>query len=171
MDAIQSLFIQYGWAICAALLVVILAFAGWIASLQRQIRRIQQHTNVIFRDANGNNLEEIFNKHIDNIYQNQAQLDQLAACTAELQATLQKCLRHVGYVRFDPFMNGGGDQSYALALLDDRRDGLVFLSLHTRTGTRIYAKPVQAGQSTYPLSEEEIEAIQQATQIPVPAGK
>ena len=71
-------------------------------------------------------------------------------------------LHKVAVVRFNPFNDTGGDQSFVIALLDARDNGLVLSSLFAREGTRIYTKPVQAGQSKYPLSEEEMEAIKRA---------
>ena len=68
-------------------------------------------------------------------------------------------LQHIGLVRFNPFDDTGSDQSFAIALLDGERDGVVISSLHGRTNTRVFAKPVQAGASSHALSEEEERAI------------
>ena len=71
-------------------------------------------------------------------------------------------MQHVGLVRYNPFQDTGGDQSFAIALLDQHGDGVVFSSLHNRSLTRIYAKPVKGGASALSLSEEEVQAVQQA---------
>ena len=68
----------------------------------------------------------------------------------------------MGLVRFNPFPDTGGNQSFALALLDESDDGFVVSSLHSRTGTRIYAKAVVGGKADTSLSTEENEAIDQA---------
>jgi len=69
-------------------------------------------------------------------------------------------IQKVGLLRFNPFKDTGGDQSFILALLDKEDSGVVISSLHTRTGTRWYAKRVVKGNSIeYDLSEEEIKAI------------
>lgn len=69
-------------------------------------------------------------------------------------------IQHVGLVRFNPFEDTGSDQSFAIALLDGERDGLVISSLHGRANTRVFAKPVRAGASSHALSDEEEQAIQ-----------
>ena len=57
----------------------------------------------------------------------------------------------------------GGNQSFAIALLDGHNNGLVISSLYTREGTRIYAKPIIKGNSPrHPLTEEEKKAIAKA---------
>lgn len=81
----------------------------------------------------------------------------------KLQEKSRKSLRRVGVVRFNPYNDVGGDQSFAVTLLDEEGNGLVFSSLHGREGTRVYAKPVRAGESQeYSLSDEEKEAIKVA---------
>jgi hypothetical protein len=71
-------------------------------------------------------------------------------------------LQRVGLVRYNPFEETGGNQSFALALLDAKGDGIVVSSLHARAGTRVYAKTVAGGQSEAALSDEESEAVRQA---------
>jgi hypothetical protein len=71
-------------------------------------------------------------------------------------------VQHVGLVRYNPFQDTGGDQSFALALLDKQGDGVVISSLHSRTMTRFYAKPIKGGVAVVSLSEEEVTAVQQA---------
>jgi hypothetical protein len=72
----------------------------------------------------------------------------------------------VGPVRFNPFEDTGGNQSFALALLDGNGDGFVVSSLHARAGTRVYAKSVARGASDAALSDEEGEALRQAMAKP-----
>jgi len=71
-------------------------------------------------------------------------------------------IQQVGIVRFNPFSEVGGDQSFSIALLDGRGNGVVITSLYTREGNRVYGKPIKAGQSEYLLSAEEKEAIERA---------
>lgn len=67
-----------------------------------------------------------------------------------------------GIVRFNPFSEVGGDQSFSIALLDGSDNGVVITSLYTREGNRVYGKPIKAGISEYLLSAEEKEAIEKA---------
>jgi len=69
-------------------------------------------------------------------------------------------LHKVAVVRFNPFKELGGNQSFAIALLDGNKSGIVISSLHTREGTRVYSKPILEGKSEkYALTEEEKNAI------------
>jgi hypothetical protein len=65
-------------------------------------------------------------------------------------------------VRFNPFEDTGGNQSFAVALVDAHGDGFVLSSLHGRGGTRVYAKAVANGSSEAALSAEESQALRSA---------
>jgi len=65
-------------------------------------------------------------------------------------------------VRFNPFGDTGGDQSFSLAVLDAHDSGYVLSSIHGRQGTRVYVKPIDFGKSKYQLSTEEDQALSQA---------
>ncbi len=69
---------------------------------------------------------------------------------------------HLGLVRFTPFSDTGGDQSFVLSLLDEGGSGILITSLHGRGVTRLYAKKVNGGKTDQPLSAEEKQALQEA---------
>ncbi|MCK9393388.1 MAG: DUF4446 family protein [Candidatus Paceibacterota bacterium] len=58
-------------------------------------------------------------------------------------------------IRYNPFSEVGGDQSFSLVLLNNKNDGFVFTSIYTKEGNRLYAKPISKGESKYQLSDEE----------------
>jgi Protein of unknown function (DUF4446) len=68
----------------------------------------------------------------------------------------------VGVVRFNPYHDTGGDHSFAVALLDAAGAGVVISGLYHRDRCRVYAKPVNAWDSTYQLTDEERDAIERA---------
>ena len=73
-------------------------------------------------------------------------------------------IQKIGLVRFNPFNDTGGDQSFILALIDAEESGVVVSGLHTRNGTRWYAKKVTNGHGVeHELSSDELKAIKAAT--------
>jgi hypothetical protein len=72
-------------------------------------------------------------------------------------------IKKVGMVRFNPFSNAGGDQSFSIALLDSSNNGVVITSLYAHDGNRVYGKPIENSISKYSLSEEEKQAIKRVT--------
>lgn len=72
-------------------------------------------------------------------------------------------VQRVGLVRFNPFSDTGGSQSFTLAILDGHGSGLVMTSLYARSGNRWYVKEVTGGKGKeLALSKEEQLAIQKA---------
>ena len=71
-------------------------------------------------------------------------------------------IQEIGIVRFNPFKETGGNQSFSIALLDGNKDGVVISSLYGREGNRVFAKPIKNGESEYLLTEEEKKAIEKA---------
>jgi len=76
-----------------------------------------------------------------------------------IERNLLNCIQKIGVVRFNAFDNVGSDLSFSVALLDCNDNGIVLSGLYARDSSATYAKPVVSGRSVYPLSAEEIQAI------------
>lgn len=72
-------------------------------------------------------------------------------------------LQRIGFVRFNPYTEMGGDNSFALCILDGKLNGILIMGLHTRESTRLYSKEVESGKTKYRLSKEEQLALKKAT--------
>ena len=79
-----------------------------------------------------------------------------------LEAISKVTLQKTGIVRFNPFNDMGGNQSFIIALLDGKNNGFVISSLFIQEGNRVYTKEVKDGKSEHKLSKEELEAINRA---------
>ena len=77
---------------------------------------------------------------------------------------LRGSLQGIGVVRFNPFSGdgSGGNQSFCVALLDERLSGVVLSTLYARDRVGVYAKPIENGVSTFELTTEEQDAIEKA---------
>ena len=107
-------------------------------------------------------IDEILDRQLKSVESLSERVDALNKLHHELEHLSQRTIQKVAVIRYNPFSDTGGDQSFSIALLDGDGDGLVLSSLFGRAETRVFAKPVQAGQSKYTLTEEEQEAIQLA---------
>ena len=145
-----------------ALTAAVVALAVWVALLQRSASQLRRRLRTIFAGAGEQGLDEILDRLLRDMERTGQRLDAVNSLQLELSGLLQKAIQRVGVVRFNPFPDAGGDQSFAIALLDSEGTGLVVSSLHSRTETRVYAKPVANGRSRYSLSDEEQDAIQRA---------
>lgn len=151
-------------AIVIVLGALLLAALGFIAYLFLRTRRTELECELLLRGSEGTNFVEIVNDNIDQVH---GLLEEVGALSERYAAVLRRiagAVQHVGVVRFDAFRDLGGLLSFAVALLDDRGNGLVFSSIYGRSESRTYAKPVIERSSSYELSPEEHEAIRLAMQ-------
>jgi hypothetical protein len=86
-------------------------------------------------------------------------IGQLIRGQRETDKRVTGCVQRYGMVRFDAFVDVGGEQSFALALLDDKGTGLVLSNIYGRQDSRMYVKEMVDGQSDKPLSDEEKNAV------------
>jgi Protein of unknown function (DUF4446) len=121
-------------------------------------RAVRSYRHLV-RGERGSSLADVLEAHVGRVDEVTRQVNELLSVHGLLERRSRSSLQHIGMVRFNPFEDTGSDQSFAIALLDDRRDGIVISSLHGRANTRVFAKPVANGTSPHNLSDEESEAI------------
>jgi hypothetical protein len=138
--------------------------------LLRRTGRLSRRIESLMAGSDAQSLEAVLGSHIERVRQVVRDIDAVGARTATIERELKGSFGRVGLVRYNPFEDTGGNQSFALALLDGHGDGFVVSSLHSRNGTRIYAKAIAAGASETALSEEEAAALKQALAKPAPGA-
>lgn len=143
----------------AILSVVVLALLVLAIVTGRRIRDLRERLDGLTRGADGGSLEAILESHLGRVQSVAQRVDELSARSATLDSNGRRALQRVGLVRYNPFEETGGNQSFALALLDAKGNGIVLSSLHARAGTRIYGKSISAGRADAALSAEETEAL------------
>jgi hypothetical protein len=144
------------------LALAIVALAAWLLVLQRSESRLRSRLRRILSDNGSTGLDEVLAGQATRIEQLATRVDALTALQRELETATGRSVQKVAVVRFNPFQDSGGDQSFAIALLDQRGSGVVVSSLHGRAETRIFAKQVMNGRSAHSLSDEEQQAIREA---------
>ena len=150
-----SIVVALGVAVLLLLLIVVL--------LTIRLGRVDRRLRGITRSEEGESLEGILGTHLEKVHGLGREVERLTARTGALEAAALRTFQRVGLVRYNPFEETGGNQSFALALLDAEGNGWVLSSLHARAGTRVYAKAIRGGRSDAGLSEEETAAIRQAS--------
>jgi Protein of unknown function (DUF4446) len=140
----------------AVLLIVALVV---LVILARRTRRLERRIASLTRGGDGRTLEALLEAHFDRVAAVDRDVASLTARTGVLELAGRRAFQRLGLVRYNPFEETGGNQSFALALLDADDDGFVISSLHARSGTRVYAKALSRGRSEGALSAEEAEAL------------
>jgi hypothetical protein len=142
-----------------ALLVVAVVALVLAAVLWRRVGRLERRLGDLTRGESGRSLEAVLDAHLERVLSVGEHVDDLMTRTTRLEASSRRAFQRAGLVRYNPFEETGGNQSFALALLDADDDGLIISSLHARSGTRIYARTLSGGRADGALSAEETEAL------------
>lgn len=159
--AVINQFIQpYSEIIIASLILAVIALFAWIIYLGINLSKLKKKNAQLFTGKNVQNIEELLLKHSSNLKVLDKDIQELFNISNQINSLAFRGLHKIGVVRFNPFKDVGGDQSFSIALLNGKNNGVTLSSLYTREGTRIYAKSIGAGKSEkYPLTEEEEQAI------------
>jgi ABC-type multidrug transport system fused ATPase/permease subunit len=148
--------------ILGVFLFLILALAVVAAILWTRLSRLTQSYRALTAGTDGGSLEAVLEQHVGDVRTATTRVEALDTTTRRLERASRTYLQRVGFLRFNPFRDAGGDQSFALALADQDGNGVVISSLHSRDVTRVYGKALVAWESVYPLTDEEKQAIDKA---------
>ena len=141
--------------------VSIVALAFSIMSVV-QLRTLTRRFTDTLGGSSSDSIEATLSQHLVRVEEVDKRLTELQNEYKRLSITGATASQKISVVRFNPFGDTGGDQSFSLAVLDAHDSGYVLSSIHGRQGTRVYVKPIDFGKSKYQLSTEEQQALTQA---------
>jgi len=135
--------------------IAILIGAIWIIKTEKRLKRF-------FIGKKAKDLEDTIISLENDIAVLKSAKEKTEKEIAEINKKLKKSIRGLETVRFNPFPDQGSNQSFAIGMLNEDGDGVVFSSLYSRERMSIFAKPIKNGKSEYELTEEEKEALKKA---------
>lgn len=135
--------------------IAILISAIWTISTERRLKRF-------FSGKKAKDLEESILVLEDNISKLKSAKEKIEKELVEINKKLKKSVRGLETIRYNPFPDQGSNQSFAVGMLNEDGDGVVFSSLYSRERMSIFAKPVKNGKSEYELTTEEKEVLDKA---------
>jgi hypothetical protein len=131
--------------------------------MQISLRRLKRQKGEFDLGEAGKKIEEALAEQAKLIKVLDKDIHELYNISNQLNSLSLRSLHKVAMMRFNPFKDMGGDQSFSIALLNGKNNGIVISSLYTREGTRVYSKAITSGKSEkYPVTEEEEEIIKKA---------
>lgn len=129
--------------------------------------KIYSFFRVLSKSVGEKDLISVLEEVVNRVSKNDAKLIRFGNDLSQIKNEQRQSVQRIGHVRYNPFNDMGGDHSFCLTLLNDRLDGVIITSLHSRDMTRIYLKPVKNGTSTLSLSKEEEKSLGLAINHPV----
>lgn len=146
--------------------VILSLLLVWLGVLSALFYRLFTHYQRLTKGVTKRDLRSVLEKMLKDFEEDKTRIDQLIEETGKIKKEVLHDIQKIGLVRFNPFAETGGDQSFCLSVLDGEDSGLVLSSLHSRDTTRVYAKPVKKGKAIgYQLSDEEKRAIKEAKKV------
>ena len=139
-----------------------LIFLVWNILFEIRLHQQKKRISFFFQGKKAKDLEEVISEILKKIRSDEKEIKEILEKISELDEVALRAVQKIGIIRFNPFKDTGGNQSFSLAILDRKDDGVVISSYHSKDGTRVYAKPIRNGESNFPLSKEEELAIKQA---------
>jgi hypothetical protein len=138
-------------------------FALWLVIITILLVRMLLHYRRLTADVSKKDLISSLNQLISVSERNSEDLKNLSEKLNKETEENKRHFQHLGFKRYNPFTDTGGDQSFSVVLIDDFGDGIMISSLHSRENTRLYAKKIDGGKVVgQALSSEEQEVIKQA---------
>lgn len=163
MESINTLIELYTiQIIAAAALLSMLSLLFVVMNYVRTTKVLRRYRRLM-RGADNINLEAMLHQHLDTMQDSMVGLKDIERVTDSLSKQLDGCVQRVGMVRYNAFEQMGGEQSFSVAFLDNQGNGMILTSLYGRSSSTTFGKPVQHHKSSYPLSNEEQEALAQAS--------
>lgn len=142
--------------------IVILLVIGLVIVMIKFNKISKKYTEFMKKLGNGKNIEEDLENYMYRVERVEKQNAEILNYIKNVDNDLNKCIQKIGIVRYNAFQDTGSDLSFALALLDEKNNGVVLNGIYSREMSNIYAKPVENGKSKYTISEEENLAIEKA---------
>ena len=154
MDTLNILLIGSG--VVVLVLVILNAFLIFYSY------KINKKFDLLLEKGKLKDLKDVLFKQIDKTKNQEEIINEVICRIKDLENISERTFQKIGVIRFNPFNNLGGNQSFTIALLDKQNNGFVISSLFIKEGNRVYAKAVKNGKSEHPLSGEEEEALKRA---------
>lgn len=147
----DPLFLIY--AFCAVILFLII----WVVRLEIKIHRL-------LKGKNAKSLEDTIIQNLESV-ENLQQFQKDAIDYFEnIESRLRRSIQGVDTVRFNPFKGTGegGNQSFSTTFINEKGDGVVISTLHSRDRISVFSKPLEKFQSSFELTEEERQVVENA---------
>ena len=155
-------FLKTNTSIFIILIINTILFISVIISNTRISKMNKNNKEFMKKLGSGKDIKEDLNSYMERVNDIEAEISQIHSYFNQVNNNLKQCIQKVGIVRYNAYKDAGNDLSFAVAILDDKDNGVVFNGIYSREMSNIYAKPIENGKSKYNLTEEEITAIEKA---------
>ncbi|NMA85734.1 MAG: DUF4446 family protein [Tissierellia bacterium] len=162
MEHISKIIEIYYIEIVLGLAVAFLLLLAFYIIAEIRISKLRDRYDKLTMGVDGANIEEILLENGKEISRIQENIGTINAEINNLDTRLKFAVQKIGFIRYNAFADMGSELSYSIVLLDEHLNGFVLTSIYGREQSVSYAKPIKDGKSTFPLSAEEMQAMDRA---------
>lgn len=145
---------------------LLIACISWLLFITFMFWRMLTHYNKLTSGAGEKGLRSLLEEILKLGAQNKKDIETLRTFCDKIEKEGEFHIQKVGLLRFNPFKDTGGDQSFILSLVDKNDTGVIVSGLYSRSGLRWYVKQVKDGKGTeHELSSDEKKALSEAGNI------
>lgn len=135
----------------------------WLIAITLFFWKILNHYNRLTKGVSAKSLRTVLEELVKEAEVNKKDIEFLKGYSLKLEKEGSLHIQKIGLIRFNPFKDTGGDQSFILSLTDSKDTGVIISGLYSRSGTRWYAKKIKEGKGVeHDLSEEEKKVLREA---------
>ena len=148
------------------IITLLLLLCLWLAGVSYFLWKMSSHYSSLTKSVDRKSLPAILETILKESQENRKALAELEKRYDTIEKEGRYHIQKIGLLRFNPFKDTGGDQSFILTFVDANDTGVIISGLYSRSGTRWYAKKITKGKShEHDLSDDEKKALKLAQPI------
>ena len=124
-------FLIFSFFINVILVILVLLCVYKILKINRD------YTLFVKKIGNGNDLDKYLKEYLQDVKEIKKDNSEIKAYYTKLDNDVNSCIQKIGLVRYNAFKDVGSDLSFAIALLDNNDNGVVFNGLYVSESSNI----------------------------------
>lgn len=146
-------------AFLSALIIILFI---WLAVIGGRLKKLRKQYVAVMGNTGITDIEEVVIELKEKLAEQERTVNELKASLQLVENQIPLKKSKIGVLRYNAFAERGNDLSFSIAIVNEEKDGVVLSGIHNRENMYVYAKPVDKGDSKYPLTPEELSAIDEA---------
>jgi len=158
----ESAILHFSLIAGISLIIMVFILAVLLIVSMVKIKRLNEKYAMFMKGSNGKDLESSIFSRFKDIDKMKTDIEYMSGKLNIACETLLNSYQKMSIIKYDAFKEMGGKLSFSLAMLDDKNNGYILTSVHTRDGCYTYVKEIIKGESFVVLAEEERKALEDA---------
>ena len=161
---LSALSFDPGILIIALFALMVVLFVYVLTLQKKQVLLDKKNRSMMRGGKDAKTLDEALENKMESLNSIKDSNDAINERMTRIDRNMGSSYKKLGIVKYDAFKEMGGKLSFAICLLNDRNDGFIMNSIHSKDGCYNYVKEIIKGESFLPLGDEEAEALEMAKQ-------